>query len=90
MAHRFGRMPVAPEVNAFQRKVGRDQGFLSRREAQHGAVVSNSGEDHASCRPDTRVRMPSPMGFRHAANLGNQRFFRQRHGLITIPPTMGR
>ena len=84
MADRFRRMPVAPEVNAFQREVGRDQGFVSRRQAQHGAVISNSGEDRTVRAEST----PTSGGFRHAANLGNQRFFGKRHGATTIPPVV--
>jgi hypothetical protein len=77
-------VPVAPEVNAFQRKVGRDQnfetsGFVSRQQAQHGAVVSYPRKDGISCGADTSVRPPLFATPRHAANLGNQRFFGKRH-----------
>src|SRR5450631_3729420 len=79
-------MPVAPEVDAFQREVGRDQRFVSRQRAQHGAVVSNSGTDGSLGGAGSLVRPPSPARRSHSANLGNQRFFQKRHGAITIPP----
>ncbi len=85
VADRFRRMPVAAEVDAFQREVGRDQGFSSRQQAQHGAVVSNSGEDrHGSSRRSAPIGSEDA---RQTANLGNQRFFGKRHGATTIPPT---
>src|SRR5579863_3178666 len=79
-------MPVATEVDAFQSEVGRDQNFVSRREPQHGAIVSDSGNN----RRIQGLSAPS----RHAANLGNQRFFGNRHGVNTIaespPPNRAR
>jgi len=67
VANGFGRMPVPPEMNAFEGKVGRDQGVLLRPQTQHGAVVSNSGED---------LRGASAAGESgYAADPGDQRFF---------------
>jgi hypothetical protein len=65
-------MPVAPEVNSFKRKVRRDQHFLSRSQAQHGAVISNSAKDCLA----RVVLTAAGGGFRHAAYQGNQFFFR--------------
>lgn len=53
MADRFGGMPVAAEVDAFEGEVGSDQRVQVRRQAKHGAVVSdglgNSGVVAAPC-----------------------------------------
>ena len=38
----FGGMPFAAEVNAFQTEVGGDNGFVSARDADHGAIVSDA------------------------------------------------
>src|SRR5215468_1765681 len=36
------RLPIPPEVNAFQAEVSRDQRFMPRRNAQNGTVISRS------------------------------------------------
>jgi hypothetical protein len=48
---------------------------VSRQQAQHSAVVSNSGEN-GTVRAASALRSNRS---RHAANLGNQRFFGKRH-----------
>jgi hypothetical protein len=53
---------------------------LSWEQAQHGAVVSDAGED-AAVRGES---VPSRRGSRHAANPGNQRFFAKQHEATTI------
>src|SRR5260370_829680 len=84
MSHSLRRMPVAAEVNAFQRKVGRDQRVASRLQAQHGAVVSDCFDYLGAASAPTRVRL------RHAANLGDQGFFRKRHGVTNISDSDGK
>src|SRR5271157_5849405 len=90
VADRFRRMPVATEMNAFQREVGGDQRVVSRQQTQYGAVVSNSGENlWGADTPFDKLRAGSvrlsspnsqvPVRPRHTANLGNQRFFGKRH-----------
>jgi hypothetical protein len=76
-------VPIAAEVDSFQREIGGDQEFSSRRQAQHSTVISDSG----GYRPARVTSAASRGSFRQTANLGNQRFFRKRHGAITIPPT---
>ncbi len=75
-------MPVAPEVNPFQSKVRGNQRILLlapvRHQSQHGAVVSNSGLNR-------RILCTR----RHPANLGNQRFFGDRHSATTISDATG-
>jgi hypothetical protein len=66
-------MPVPPEVDPLQGKVGRDQYVLfllasAWQKSQHGAVVSNSSHNR---RPRRGRRLP--------ANLSNQRFFGNHH-----------
>jgi len=53
-------MPVATEVDAFQSEVGRDQNFVPWREPQHGAIVSDSGNNRRNWAFSTPIR--------HAAN----------------------
>jgi hypothetical protein len=73
-------MPIAPEVNPFQREVGGDQRFVTRRYLQDRAVIS----DTDPCRSDILVRRSSRVGSSHPANLGDQRFFSKRHGTTNI------
>ena len=47
MPDRLGRVPVTAEVNAFEGKVRRDERIPPSEQAQHGAVVSDSGKDGA-------------------------------------------
>jgi hypothetical protein len=73
-------MPVASEVNPFQREVGGNQKFVTRARPQNGAVIPDSGDDG---------RLPSGSktllgSSRHLANPSNQRFFGRWHG----PPTI--
>ena len=78
MSYRFRRVPVTPEMNPFQRKVGCDQGVFSGREPQHRAVVSDSKLDRV---------MPSATrrkGLCHMANAGDKRFFRKGHDVNNI------
>ena len=75
MAHCFRRVPVQAEVTASDGKVSGYSNFFAAANAEQGAVVSYSGEDHASCRADTPVRL-LPANSRHAANLVDQSFFR--------------
>jgi putative transposase len=78
MPNRFRRMPIPPEMNAFQRQICSDQRFLARQQTKHGAVISNSGQDsgvgfawtwmESSQSPDSR----------------NQRFFSDGHRALNI------
>src|SRR5580765_7276556 len=68
-------MPVPAKVNAFQREVGRNEGIASRKQAQHGAVVSDPGQDGAIPTASAPMRNRG----RHAADLGDQFFFGERH-----------
>ena len=48
-AHR--RVPLAPEVGAFDAEIGSDQQFAAARDVQYGAVIANPhGDSLASCR----------------------------------------
>jgi hypothetical protein len=67
-------MPVSTEVNPLECEVGRDQDvslllLASTQKLQHGAVVSDASLN-------SRILCPR----RHAAKLGNQRFFGNHHG----------
>jgi hypothetical protein len=42
VAYRVRRMPVATKVDAFKREVGGDEEFVSARDGQDGAVVTNT------------------------------------------------
>ena len=88
VADRFRRVPVAPEVNAFQREVGRDQNSVSGTRPGSSRSTAQSSPIPAEmvvtwCRPAARPRLG---GSRHTANLGNQRFFGQAARRTTIPP----
>src|SRR5215472_15600976 len=70
-------MPVAPEVNSFERKIGGDQRVVARRQLEQGAIVANSGNN-------------LPSSARLAANSGNQRFFRERQDVSNHNGRAGR
>src|ERR1700722_9624681 len=78
MANRLCGMPVAAKVNAFEREVGRDEQFASRRYPQHGAVVADASDQILS---GVLRATRALSGIRHAANLCDERFFGKRHGL---------
>jgi hypothetical protein len=40
--NRFRRMPFAAKVHSLNAEIGGDQGFMLGREAQHGAIVTDS------------------------------------------------
>jgi hypothetical protein len=48
MTDRFGWMPVTPKVDAFERKVGRDDSFVIRWHTQNSAIVTDAGDDAAT------------------------------------------
>ena len=78
MSHRFGRMPFAAEMNPLQGEVGSEQGLMTGRKPEYGAIVANSREDAMA-----RARLP--------ANPGDQSFFKKRQSEAniddkTIPP----
>jgi hypothetical protein len=60
-------------MNAFQAEVGRDEGFMPRRQPQNGSVIPDSSQD---------APMPRKPG--NAANAVNQRFFPEWHGATNI------
>lgn len=78
MPHRFWRLPIPPEVNAFQAEVGGHQSIGPGAHTQHGTVIPDPREDLCLSSMNTSVRQPQP-GFRYAANLADQRFFGERH-----------
>jgi len=45
MPDKLRRVPLTLEVHAFEAEVGRDQGFVVGRNAQHGAVVAHTGDN---------------------------------------------
>src|SRR5579862_2951609 len=74
-------MPVAPEVNSFEREVSGHQQFLSRSQAQHRAVIADSCRNDAACGAGTPARRSPPTETsRHTTYLGNERFFSEWHG----------
>jgi hypothetical protein len=72
-------VPVSPEVNSFQREIGRNKKFLSGRESQDGAVISDSGRDRspgkARALADAAGCGPLLGMSCELTNLLNQRFF---------------
>jgi hypothetical protein len=48
MSYELRRMPLAPEMDAFQAEVGGDQGLVACRNAKHRAVIANAGDDKTS------------------------------------------
>jgi hypothetical protein len=44
MANRFGRMPAAPEMNAFKAEVRGDQNIVCGPQPHDRTVVSDAGE----------------------------------------------
>jgi hypothetical protein len=67
VADGFGGMPFAAEVNAFQTEVGGDNGFVCARDAEHGAIVSDSGDKRGAAE------------LRGAADGGDQLAFSKGH-----------
>jgi hypothetical protein len=61
-------MPLSPEVDIFQGKVGRDQHFVPWGQPQHGAVIANT-DFHGTL-----------MALAGLANSGDERLFWQGHG----------
>lgn len=54
MPYELWRVPLSPEMHTFQAEVGRDQGIVARRNAQHGTVVANTSDNSTRlipCRP---------------------------------------
>jgi len=45
MAHGFGRVPMAAEVDALQAEVGGDQKLVADRRTQDGAVVTDARDE---------------------------------------------
>src|ERR1700691_2884047 len=66
-------MPVAPEVDAFEREISRYEGIVLRApvrgEREHGAIVADGCSDEGISR-----------ALRDSTNLGDQRFFGMHHG----------
>ena len=77
MPHALRRVPGPPEVDILQAEIGRDQDFLTARNAKHGAVV-----------PDANDAMKPPPFFGSVAKAADQRFLRQRHSAINIQGSM--
>jgi hypothetical protein len=48
MSYELRRMPLAPEMDAFQAEVGGDQGLVACTNAKHRAVVPDTGYDGTS------------------------------------------
>lgn len=42
MTYGIGRMPRAPEVDVFEIEIGGDERFVSARQAQHRAIITNA------------------------------------------------
>src|SRR5258708_38239491 len=75
MPHTLRRVPGPFEVDILQAEIGGDQGFMTRRNRKHGAVVPNIDS----------AMQPSFASFcGPVANPANQRFLRQRHGALNI------
>ena len=78
MSHRFGSMPLTPEMDPFQREVSSDQDLMTRRKPEYGRIVADTGHDAIS-----RTRL--------TAKPGDQGFFQKRQSEAnidekTIPP----
>jgi hypothetical protein len=63
-------VPLAPEVDAFQAEVGRDQHFMASGNPQYGTIVTDS-----AARTRAALR-------RRAANALDQNLFLQRQGSL--------
>jgi hypothetical protein len=73
VANSFGRMPLPTKMYTFQREIGRDERFMSLRQAQHGAIVAD---------PFTNPRALAQSGT--AADIRDQDSFWQRQGKTNI------
>jgi hypothetical protein len=62
---------ITAEMDALQHEVGRDQRFLLCRKAKQRAIISDPCDYHA---------IGGDWEPRQAANLGDKRLFRERHG----------
>ena len=69
MAHRIGRMPLAPEVYVLQAEVGGDQRFVAPGKRQHGAVVADAVAGALSAPSLPRDESVRSATFRSAARL---------------------
>src|SRR5215469_2203745 len=81
VSDRFCGMPVPAKMNPLQAEVRGDEQFVSTRHAQHGAVVPDAVHNRALPGARSWAR-----GGGEATKFGDQRFFRKRHGALTIPP----
>lgn len=50
MADDFRRIPVAPEVDAFQAEIGGDEYVVSRRNPQYSAIIADSSDQLSAVR----------------------------------------
>ena len=48
MTHRFGRVPLPAEMDAFKAEVGCDEDFVIFRDAQNRGIISDSDGDRAA------------------------------------------
>ncbi len=48
MTHRFGRVPLAAEVDALKAEIGGDDQVVAGRRSEHGAVVTDSGDERTT------------------------------------------
>jgi hypothetical protein len=67
MTHDFGGMPFPPEMDSIQTEIGSNQGLVTGRDLQDGAIIPDADSDSSSSGcpfPDAR----------------NQEFFGQRQG----------
>lgn len=86
MSHRLGRMPVAPEVNSFQREISRHEQIVPCCRTQHRAVIANPGSNQpTSCADASVSRRPN-----HLPDLLDQFSLCKRHAAITIAPGASR
>ena len=78
MSYGFRGVPLTPEVNAFEGKVGGDQNFVTGWNAQDGSVIPDSERDTSDATPARKL-----------ANPPNYRLFRVGHRCSHYTETTG-
>jgi hypothetical protein len=61
----FGRVPLAPEVHAFEAEVGGDEQFVAARRAEDCAVVANAADERGRTTPGGSADTADEFSFGH-------------------------
>ena len=70
MSYELRRVPLAPEMYAFEAEIRRNQGLVAGRNAKHRTVIADTFYNRASLTSNCRSLA------RESPNLRNQFFFR--------------